>query len=168
MKVDKSRFAFTTLLLIFVLVMITASFNYDPKARLIPLLIGLATLILVVPVLFNQIHPISLVKKLDINLIENHLVKQRSIPTDQVVPEKRFFIFLFWITGLFIIIFSLGFYVGIALFTFAFLKIEGKVSWAKALIATAIGCGAIFIVFELAMGIRLFKGLFCGEILPQI
>ncbi len=168
MKADRGRLAFTALILLFVLFFIVTSFSYEHDARLIPLLVGFSTLVLVLAVLVNEIHPVSIVEKMNVDWTKDLKVQESSPKKKEKVAAKKLLIIICWIFGFFLFIFLFGFPISIALFTFAFLKIEGKVSWAKALLTAVIVSAAVFVIFEWAMGFGLFEGVLFGEITPPI
>ena len=168
MKADRGRLAFTALILLFVLFFIVTSFSYEHNARLIPLLVGFSTLVLVLAVLVNEIHPVSIIEKMNVDWTKDLKVQESSPKKKEKVAAKKLLIIICWIFGFFLFIFLFGFPISIALFTFAFLKIEGKVSWAKALLTAVIVSAAVFVIFEGAMGFGLFEGVLFGEIIPPI
>jgi hypothetical protein len=168
MKLDRGRLAFTALILLFVLFFIVTSFSYEHDARLIPLLVGFSTLVLVLAVLVNEIHPLSIVEKMNVDWTKDLKVQESSPKKKEKVSAKKLLIIICWIFGFFLFIFLFGFPISIALFTLAFLKIEGKVSWVKALLTAVIVSAAVFVIFEWAMGFGLFEGVLFGEIIPPI
>lgn len=168
MKIRRAGLSFSVFLLIFVIVIIVTSFSYEPKARLVPLFIGLVTLILIGLVITNEIHPISLVERLNMDLMKVN-VNQEAMPQGEMTASpKRLLVVFFWICGFFIFIFLLGFHASIALFILVFLKVEGRASWTKAILTAGIVSATIFAVFELAMRFSLYKGWLFGEIVPRI
>jgi len=168
MKVNKARFAFTLFLLCIILLFVATAFAYDPKAKMIPLIIGVAALILIVPILINEVHPLAIVKKMELDFFGNFSSGSPPSHGADAAGTKKLMLLFSWIIGFFIIIFLFGFHIGILVFTFAFLKIEGRFRWRPSMIAAAVTCGTIYVMFELAMGFRLFKGLLWGEIIPHI
>jgi hypothetical protein len=168
MKVDRGSLAFTALILLFVLFFIVTSFSYEHDARLIPLLVGFSTLVLVLAVLVNEIHPVSIVEKMNVDWTKDLKVQESSPKKKEKVSAKKLLIIICWIFGFFLFIFLFGFPISIALFTLAFLKIEGKVSWVKAILTAVIVSAAVFVIFEWAMGFGLFEGVLFGEITPPI
>lgn len=168
MKADRGRLAFTALILLFVLFFIVTSFSYEHDARLIPLLVGFSTLVLVLAVLVNEIHPVSIIEKMNVDWTKDLKVQESSPKKKEKVAAKKLLIIICWIFGFFLFIFLFGFPISIALFTFAFLKIEGKVSWAKALLTAVIVSAAVFVIFEWAMGFGLFEGVLFSEIIPPL
>jgi hypothetical protein len=168
MKADRNRVAFTSLILLFVMFFVVTSFTYESQARLIPLLVGFVTLVLVLAVLINEIHPISVIEKMNVDWTKNLRVQESSPKKKDKVAAKKFLIIICWIFGFILSIFLFGFPISIALFTFAFLKIDGKVSWVRALLTAGIVWAAVFVIFEWAMHFGLFEGLLFGEIIPPI
>ena len=168
MKADRGRLAFTALIFVFVLFFVVISFSYEYKSRLIPLLVGSSTLVLVLAVLVNEIRPVSILEKINVDWTKD-LRGQVSAPKiKEKVGTKKFLIIICWIFGFFLLIFLFGFHISIALFTFVFLRIEGKVNWIKALLMAGIAWAFVFAVFELAMDFGLFEGILFGEIIPPI
>lgn len=168
MKADRGRLAFTTLILLFVLFFIETSFSYEHDARLIPLLVGFSTLVLVLAVLINEIHPVSIIERMNVDWARNFRTQEFSPQKKEKVAVKKKLTILCWTFGFFLFIFLFGFHISIALFSFAFLKIEGKVSWTKALLTAGIVSAAVFVIFEWAMNFGLFEGMLWGEIIPPL
>lgn len=142
-----------------VMVIIVFSFSYESDARLIPLILGFATLVLILLDIINGIRPLTFIKKLDRDLTKDYMVQADSLPIDTGESFKKIFGLTVWILGFFLIILMLGFHIGIVVFAFTFFKFKGKTGWMKALIATGVIWAFVFVVFEIAMGFELYKGL---------
>lgn len=168
MKKERRKLAFELLVLFLVLFFIVASFSYDRRAKLMPLLVGFSTLVLVLVLLVNRIHPVSIIGKIDVDWTENLRLQELSQEREKEVGPKRFLLIVLWIFGFFLSILLFGFYISIALFTFAFLRFQGKVSHTKALLAAVLTWAAVLAIFEWAMGFGLFEGLLFGAILPPL
>lgn len=170
MQVNKARFAFVLLLLGIIVLFIGTALTYDPKARMIPLIIGLASLVLIIPLLINEVRPLAFVKKLEIDLLENYASGSESACSQPQGPAGlgKLIRLFSWIVGFFVVIFFLGFHIGVAAFTFAYLKFEGRSRLSVSIAAAVVTWGTIYLMFEYAMGFRLFRGLFFGEIVPHI
>lgn len=166
-RVNKPSVAFIGLLLIFILVICVNSYNYRPKERLVPLLVGIATLIISLVVLLDEIHPIRLLSKLKIDFMG---AVGGVMPKEAERRETTISLFhiIAWMMGFLIFIFLVGFYISIALFTFTFLKIQGEIGWLKAALITAIVWCSIFAIFDLTMELHMFQGVLFGEILPSM
>jgi hypothetical protein len=168
MKTDRGRVAFTALIFLFALFFIVASFGYDHEAGLIPLLTGLSTLVLVLAVLINEIHPVGFIERMNVDWTKDFMAQEFSLQKKEKIGEKKFLIIMCWVFSFFLFIFLFGFHISIAMFTFVFLKIEGKISWIRALLMAGIVTATVFVIFEWAMGFRLFEGILLGEIIPPI
>lgn len=168
MKINKARFAFTLLLFGIILLFVATAIAYGPKAKMIPLIIGVASLILIIPVLINEVYPLAFVKKMEIDLLEDYTAGTFAKHSEETADHRKLIELFGWTIGFFIAIFLFGFHIAVATFTFAFLKIEGRSRWTTSIIAAAVTWGVIYSMFELAMGFRLFKGLLFGEIIPHI
>ena len=166
-RVNKPSMAFIGLLLIFILVICVNSYSYRPKERLVPLLVGIATLIISLLVLVDEIHPIRLLSRLKIDLMgpAGGVMAGEAEKHETTIQLLHI---IAWMMGFLILIFLVGFYISIALFSFAFLKIQGKIGWFKAVLIAAIVCCSIFAIFDLMMELHMFQGVFFGEILPSI
>ena len=166
-RVNKGSMAFIGLLLIFGLVICLNSYSYRPIERLVPLLVGIATLILCLLVLVDELHPIRLIRRLNIDLISAAGGAMLGEPEEHRTPIQLLLI-IAWMMGFLVLVFLVGFYISIALFTFTFLTILGKIGWPKAVLITAIVWWSIFAIFDLTMELHMFQGVFFGEILPSI
>jgi hypothetical protein len=166
MKVDRGRVAFIAFILLFVLFFIVSSFSYEHKARLMPLLAGFSTLLLALALLIHEIRPVVFIEKMNVDWTKDLRALESSPQIIEKVHTKKNLIILCWMFGFFLSIFLLGFHISIALFTFTFLKIEGKASWIKALLTAGLAWAAVFVIFEWAMQFGLYKGILFGEIIP--
>lgn len=166
-RVNKPSIAFIGLLLLFILVMCLNSFSYRPKERMVPLLVGIATLITSLFVLVDEIHPIRLLSRLKIDLMG---AAGGVMPEEPERRETKILLLhiIAWMMGFLILIFLVGFYMSIALFSLTFLKIQGKIGWLKAALITAILWFSVFAIFDLTMELHMFQGVLFGEILPSM
>lgn len=167
-QIHKGKLIFGAILLFLTLCFIIAALGYEePRARLVPVLVGIATIIFGIFSIIHAIRPIDFITRFDMSIID--LGKQVNSTEE---PEDRLDIKLLgsiaWLAGLFVVSFFLGFHIGIVAFMLAFLKIRGKVGWVKSIISAVLVWGIIYFMFEKAMGFSLFKGLFFGEILPLL
>ena len=167
-KLNKGRIAFNIFLLIFTLFIVLISLGYEVKPSLFPLIVGVATLLLVVPVLVDDIHPIPFLRRFDISIMgagSEDISDEKS----EKIFNRGVLIVVLSLIGFFIAVILVGFYVGISLFTFIFLKSKRRGHWLQAVVTTAIVVVLIYVIFGLGMeGVFLFEGIFLGEILPSI
>jgi len=168
MKKDRGNLAFEVLILFLVLFFIVASFGDDPRVRLMPLLVGSSTLLLVLALLVNSIHPVSIFAKIDVDWTKDLRLPKFSEKEAQEFSVRQFMIIVCWIFGFFLSIILFGFHLSIPLYTFAFLKIQGRINLFKAMLAAGLTWAAVFAIFEAAMDFGLFGGVLFGEILPPL
>ena len=170
-KVSIGRLIFVGLLVIFTLVMVLTSFSYFPKARLVPLVVGIPTLILAILAIIGEAYP-KLLRSLDVNLKNFNGWDQDQEARLEELREMQFgrrvLIQFIWLIGFIILIYLVGFLIGIAVFAILFLKVYGKVGWIKTLAIAAGTWGFIFFMFETFMKVALFKGVLFGAIVPPI
>jgi hypothetical protein len=167
-QINKGKLIFAAILLVLTLCFIIASFSYEePRARMVPLVIGIATLVLGLVSIVHEIRPIQLITRFDMSIIDLSKQVEEEEEVEETLDMKLLGS-IGWITGLFVVTFLLGFHIGIIAFMLAFLKARGKIGWIKSTVAAIIVWGLIYFMFEKAMGFSLFKGLFFGEILPLI
>ena len=79
---------------------------------------------------------------------------------------KQLLHMVLWIVFFFLLIFFFGFLVSIPLYTVGFLKVQGKLSWLRALISGVILEAVVFLLFEVAMEFSLYRGWLFGEVIP--
>jgi len=162
---SKGKLIFTALLLLLTLGFVIAAFDYEPRSRLVPLLIGVITMVFGVIAFVHEIRPISLLNRFDMSVMDLG-GKVDAGPEKEEALDRRFLVSLGWITAFLLVSFLAGFHIGILAFMTAYLKIRGNVGWVKAIVVAIAVWGLIYVMFEVAMGFSLFKGLFFGEILP--
>ncbi|MDP6178261.1 MAG: tripartite tricarboxylate transporter TctB family protein [Desulfatiglandales bacterium] len=164
----RGRLGFMVFLLILDLAFLLTSFSYDPQARMMPLAIGTAALLMIVLILVNEVHPLRMINAMDFSVMDELVEKKGGKIGSQNQSAERVFGLIVWISGLFILIFLAGFHVGIVLFTLMYLKFKSGTTWPKAILGSGLFWALIFIVFEMAMKFTLFKGLFFDEIVPRL
>ena len=167
-QIKKGKMIFAAILLLLTISFVVASFGYEePRARLVPVLVGIATIILGIFSIIHVIRPIDFITHFDMSIID--LSKQVDSKEEaEETLDIKLLGSVAWLTGFFVVTFLLGFHIGIVAFTLAFLKIRGKVGWIKSTVTAIMVWGLIYFMFEKAMGFSLFKGVFFGEILPLI
>jgi len=150
---------FTLLLLVFILTIVIMSFGYDPKTRLMPLLVGIPTACLLIFQVVIQFNP-RLQRFFEIDLFySSSLTKSKA----QQPKEKGSLTFHFTIIFIyFIFIFLLGFTIGTPLYLCIFLKTYGKQPWLKSIIASGIAGGVLYLIFNVVLQFYLFEGLLFG------
>lgn len=167
-KLNKGRIAFSAFLLALALFMVIVSLSYEAKPSFFPLIVGVATILMTVPVLVDDIHPIPLLRRLDISIMGASSGDSLDDRGEQIF-NRGVLLLVMSLIGFFILVLLAGFYLGIAIFTFIFLKTKRRGGWFQSVITAAIVVGLVYLIFGLGMkGLFLFEGIFFGEILPSI
>lgn len=168
-RVHWGNMLFGGLLFAFVLLIVLTSLSYSPKARLIPLIIGGATLVMVILVLINEVYP-KLLRSFDVSLVSfvaRGTGEERDAEKTSKVG-KRLLNISIWSVSFLALIYLVGFVISIGVFILAFLKAYGKVGWVKAIAETVIIWGFCYGVFEIFLKVDLFEGILFGVIVPPI
>ena len=168
MRLKKGELLMALFLFLFTLVIILASFHYTAETRIVPLVVGGATGLLLLVVITNTIRPLSILKKLDIDLTKKYKQEELNILTENRVGSQQLLGIILWIIFFFLMIFAIGFHLSIPLCTVIFLKVQGKAAWPRALISGVVIWAVVFVLFEVAMDFSLYRGWLLGEVIPPI
>ncbi|MFC2040620.1 tripartite tricarboxylate transporter TctB family protein [Chloroflexota bacterium] len=166
-------FWFSLLLLILALMFVGLSFSYKPEGRLVPLIVGIPTLILAILVVLSERYP-RLIRVFDVNLedmgrtgLTEAVAIEESMPKENYSGQKLRNL-LIWIFGLFLLIFFVGYVIAVPLYLFLFLKFFSRASWLKTTIITLVMASIVYGGFEVGMRGNLFEGILFGAFLPPI
>ena len=165
-KANFGAIAFSGLVTIFILVICIYAFDYKPRDRLVPLLVGTISLVISILVMVNEIHPMPIFSKLTMDFMSS--LEEKKNETEPQVASGKIFAIISWMIGFMVLTFWVGFYISIAVFCFTFLKFQENVSWIKASLVTAGIWSFIFAVFKLLMDLHMFEGVLFGAILHKI
>ncbi len=161
------------LVLVFgVLAMISSSFTFTERARLLPLMIGVPTAVLLVLSLVRELKPDLVLRFqtwMDIFCRESTDKKApsgfSSIVEQEVPPLRSFFTGAAWFCLLLVLILFVGFLAATLIFIPTFLLVFARYRWWRVALYTAI----LFLVewygFEVLLGLKLWHG-FMPEIVP--
>ncbi|MFC1872979.1 tripartite tricarboxylate transporter TctB family protein [Chloroflexota bacterium] len=166
------RFWFTAALLVFTLIIISFSFQYTPKARILPLITAIPTGILCIFLLFAERYP-RLIAWFDVSLTDivdkqSNAAAKFSKGGGNVDSGKGVLINYIWMVGYFLAVVFIGFLVATPLFTLFYMKLYWRVSW---LVTLAITISMFLIVhfgFNILMHAGLFEGVLFGGIAPPL
>lgn len=155
-----SRTTFILVNLLYLLIVgaiVIAAYGFGGEASIVSLVIGVPTLIMIVFALGSA------------------LLKSRTEETGAVDPEElatapwpRAAVICAWLLGFFIVVFFIGFYPSMFLFTLGFLKLEGKTSWLAALAMAVCVTATLYGSFDYLMGQELFEGILFDAIVPVL
>ena len=156
---SKDTLYFTLLLLGFVLVIILMSFGYDRETRLMPLLIGIPTLLLIALQALLQFYP-NLQHRFEIDIFSpagSSKEKKRGQENKGGLLFPVFLVFFYFILLLFF-----GFLVATPVYLLVFFRLQGKLSWLKCISTAGIAWLLLYLVFSVGMKFILFEGLLFG------
>lgn len=160
---------FTLVALTVVLGMTATSLAYRAPARLVPLVIGGATsailifltVTLFVPRVGRWWRGVGGGSFLDaVPEDEKEVEAERAEARRKRVLEFRV---LAWLVALTALVYFFGFLPSIAVFLVAFLRVAGRESWKTSLLIATSVWGVIYLVFVVALGIRLYGGILFGS-----
>ena len=134
---------FNIAILLVVLFFIVEALDFTPKARLIPLIIGVPALVLAV-----------------IQVISDYvLVKKESGSKEPSEERARQNTVLIWLLVLVGLIYVFGLLLGLALYLLLFIRFVSKESWIMSVGIGAAGFIAVYLLFVQLLHYPLYKGL---------
>ena len=172
MKISgKGSILFGGMLLVYALVIVFTSLGYPADDRLIPVLIGIATIATGILVIINEVKP-TLLSSFDIGLVEfaeaGKTEENGCHESRGTEAGKRLIAISSWLIGFFVLIFLVGFIISVGVFILVFLKIYGKFSWIISTAETMLMLGFTYAIFELLLKAELFPGILFGASLPPV
>ena len=173
----KAKSFFSLFLILFFGVVIVGALGYNPKARLIPLVIALPCLAMAIAQFILDLgkgrkRGISGEEELFREVMEK--VAHQEIVIDEEekkekkssIEAKKLFNSIFWILGFSALTFLFGFLITIPLFTILFMRYK-KESWRLSLSCAAGLWLSVYLSFVIAAKVTLYEGfifrLFSGE-----
>ncbi len=163
---------FHGLLLSAVLAMILSSTTFSERARLLPLMIGIPTAVLLLFSLIREVRPDLMRRFQKWTAIFRGEEAQGKSPAEfssameqELPPLRSFLIGGAWSCVLFVVVLLLGFFAATLLVVPSFLFGFARYAWWRVLVYTAV----LFLVewygFELLLGLKLWHGA-AQEIIP--
>jgi len=164
--------AFAVFLGMLVLAMIVTALGYRAKARIIPLLIGSFTLLMIITTILSELSP-KIKQKFDIGLIDfkkmESLTKKDQSSTKLSGFElwKKILAAFGWTAGTLFAIYLGGFHIAITLFSIFFLRFHAGVRWLSSVVLTGILYGSVYLFFDVLLGVELYRGVLFGALPPS-
>lgn len=155
----KNTLYFTLLLLAFMLIIIFMSLGYDRETRLMPLLIGIPTFLLIVLQVLFQFYP-NLQRFFEIDLFSPSGSDKGKKRSEEDKGRLLFPVAL--VFSYFILLLLAGFLVATPIYLLAFFRLQGKLSWTKCIFAAGIAWLILYLVFSVGMQFILFEGILFG------
>jgi len=165
-KVNARAILFNALLSLFILVICIYAFDYKPQVRLVPILVGIASLVISVLVLINELYPLPVFSKIELDLMGS--LEEKKAEDERQPASSKMLAIIFWMIGFMALTLLVGFYISIAVFCLAFLKFQENVGWLKSVSVTVGIWVFVFIIFSVVMELHMFEGVLFGAILQKI
>lgn len=167
----KGSFLFTAIHLAFALVVTWISLGIKGMAGFVPLVFGIGSSILAMLLLFGERYP-RLISRFDINMTgyekKSKPLEHRLQLTAEQSPDKKVVVVLAYLLVFYVLIYLVGIIMATPIFILASLKIYGRINWVPAISITTIVAGFIYVIFEVLLGLDLFRGILFGEIVPPL
>lgn len=159
------RTLFTLGVFVLVLVFLVLSLDYQPRARLVPLIIAVPTLLLTLLQLLIDMVPavarrFSFLQEYDLFGIDTARAAETAGENgSSVAVYGRELGFAAWLLLLMALIYFLGYLTAIPLFLILFLRLRSSESWFMTLAITAATWAFVYGVFIVVMGAPLHPGV---------
>ena len=167
---QKGSFWYSACLVVIPVLIIAGALHYSKEAKLVPWMVGIVTLILGVIVLTGEIFPsLGGIFEMDLFKVGTETLEKSTSPAKASDPgsiNKMLGGFVLMI-GFFILIWLVGFLLAVPLYVFLSLKLLGRLRWLRSALITLTVWGFVYMVFEYAMSLHLFRGILFGEIAPS-
>ena len=162
---------FDGVLLAFTVALVIDMFGLGRGARLVPLIVGVPTLVGLVFQLIFDLFPGSrdmLMSKLGRASSSERLIGAddaesgaQTLSPDaarETRPErKRELVLAAWVVGFFILSLIFGFVVSVPIALFFFLKVLNRDSWRFSITVTVVTWATIYVLFGVVLGVRFFN-----------
>jgi hypothetical protein len=179
------------LLLLFVGVTVVMALGYPPRARLVPLAIGVPTLAMLIYALIGDQFLPQLIRRFDVSItdftpggadeeteerIEQLAEEGAEFDAESYAPGhhgapgewKRVTSLLGWMVAFIATIVFVGFLVAIPIFTLIFLKLQARASWLATILVTVVLFAFVYVLFGRFFPAGLFQGIVFGAFLPPL
>ena len=135
-----------------VLLVVVPSFGFDGQAGLVPLVLGIPTLVMI---LFS---------------LGRELLSPRAAPDDsaEVAPWARAAPIVAWLAVFCVLVFLIGFLLTIPVYIVLFLRYFGKLSWQRCAIAAVAVWALVYVSLKFLLHRILFEGVLFGAIPPLL
>ena len=141
-------------LLAAMLAVLIAAYGYDASARTLPVLVAVATIVLLVLELLVQAGTRAG------RTIESLFQSRDLFPAAPAAPlAKALQHALVWPAVIATLVLALGLLPAVLIYVVASLKITGGKSWGRALLVAALVTAASWLLFEWAMSYPLYRGI---------
>ena len=154
----------------FLALLLVLSFKYVPKARLMPLVVGVPTLALVVFCLLVNLVPgfskryrrVAEQDVFDLGEIRKKLAPAARKKRSPAEIRRKEMNMIWWLVGLMAAILLLGYLIAIPGFVFLFLKVRSGERWLTTILVTAATWICVYGVFVVLLKLPIYKGILFG------
>jgi len=135
------------------------AFSFGPRARLMPLIIGIPTFLLSVAVLVAELVAQWRGKKRAGSAMDASRVEEPITPEEKRVRSRRETAAVLWLLGLVVIIWLTGLIWAIPVFLILFLRLQGHEPW-KVTLPISLGTWmVVYLLFVVILKMELYNGL---------
>jgi hypothetical protein len=143
------------LLLVLAGTIVIASLQYNFRQRIVPLVIGIPTLVMLIAILLSDFSP-----RLNQILAMASLRSLQDTPNEDLTASwARIFVIAGWLVALSIALFVFGFYVVVPLFLLAFFLLEAKIPAVIAVLSSLVISAVLYVLFPYTLGIEIWPGI---------
>ena len=161
----KVSFYFNLLMLCFMSVLLVMTLGYDRASRLVPLLALIPGTVLILYCLLGVFFP-ALISRTNVGLMGAGMQKieadESTIATVRLAGNRGLVITTVWLVAYVALLVVFGFYISMFIALLAFFKFAANASWFKSAIIVVAVTATIYLVFNVLMGVELFKGVMFG------
>lgn len=151
------RLAFTLLVMAFVALLVVLAFGYDRRSALLPILVGISSLLLAGLSLATDISP-----RFNSMFLTGFFHIDRGKNDAPAVSGLRFGLTSFWLLLLLFLIFLFGFLRSLPVWVFAYIVFQGRRPWLNAFVASVVFWFFLYGFFVRIMSLELFQGILFG------
>lgn len=165
---DTPRLAFAAFLTLLVAVLVGFAFTYGPTSQLVPLVIGIPTLLALALVTLAQIWSPAARLVAQFNTTPISVDSDLFEDGETVYRDRPLLAAVGWVVGLSAVAFLFGFVAAIPVFVYAYLRIEGAHSRRRSALI-AVGTTAVVSgLFELVFSTALYAGVIPNFVLGRL
>jgi len=160
-KTNKGLLAFELLILAVAVYFVVVAFGYNARARLVPILIGVPTILLIAfQIALDHVPAFKNLGPSKVKLINRDIVAKKEKPkVDSGDLVQRELAALAWVIGLGVALSVFGYYIVLPVFLACFLRFAADLDWARALVSTVLATGILYAAFVWFLRVDLYPGL---------
>ena len=145
---------FLIFLLLMMLVMVVFSFNYSGGSKILPLISGIFSALIMGFMVITSFSP--KIATWYQNFEKKSVLSEKTMKKDE---KKREISVIAWFSGCTAVIYFLGFLIGIPLFLFLFLKLWAKESWLLSVVLATAVLVVVYFTFVYILRVPLHRGM---------